>query len=59
MASPIPARSDASSWLYECANCSFQIDASVQATPTCPNCNGPCVGVPCSHGESKNDSRND
>ena len=60
MASPIPARSDASSWLYECVNCSFQIDVqSVQATPTCPNCNGPCVWEFRSRGESKDDSRND
>ena len=44
MASPIPARSDSSSWMYECVNCSHEIEVdAVQAMPTCPNCNGPCL----------------
>ena len=30
--------------MYECLNCGHQIDVeSIQAMPTCPNCNGPRV----------------
>ena len=55
MANPIPARRDASTW-YECVNCSYQIDVeSVQAMPTCPNCNGPCAWEFRSDGHSQDD----
>jgi predicted RNA-binding Zn-ribbon protein involved in translation (DUF1610 family) len=44
VANPLPAQSDSSTWAYACVSCSHQIDVeSVQAMPTCPNCNGPCV----------------
>jgi len=44
VASPTPARSDSSSWMYECVNCSHEIEVeAVQAMPSCPNCNGPRV----------------
>ena len=60
VASPIPARSDASSWLYECVNCSFQIDVqSVQTIPTCPNCNESGVWEFRSRDRSKDDSPDD
>jgi len=56
VASPIPVRSDAS-WVYECVNCSLQIDLqSVQAIPTCPNCNGPRIWEFRSRDDSKDDS---
>ena len=60
MAKTIPARSDSLSWMYECVNCSYQIDVeSAQAMPTCPKCDGPRVWEFRSGGHSEDDCPDD
>jgi rubrerythrin len=60
VAHPIPVRSEASSWVYECVNCGYQIDTQfVQAMPTCPSCNGPRSWEFRSDGHSKDEYPDD
>ena len=57
MADPIPVGSDVSAGTYECANCSYQLQAqSVQSLPPCPNCEGPYSWTARSGGDTRYDS---